>query len=48
MAIFNFNDLSKQAKIGYNALYNVVLSHSTTFNAKTGLKFLLDATLQLA
>ena len=37
MAIFNFNDLSKQAKIGYNALYNVVLSHSTTFNAKTGL-----------
>lgn len=24
MAIFNFNDLSKQAKIGYNALYNVV------------------------
>lgn len=37
MTIFNFNDLSKQAKIGYNALYNVVLSHSTTFNAKTGL-----------
>ena len=36
MAIFNFNDLSKQAKIGYNALYNVILSHSTTFNAKTG------------
>lgn len=35
MAIFNFSDLSKQAKIGYNALYNVVLSHSTTFNAKT-------------
>lgn len=35
MTIFNFNDLSKQAKIGYNALYNVVLSHSTTFNAKT-------------
>ena len=34
---FNFNDLSKQAKIGYNALYNVVLSHSTTFNGKTGL-----------
>lgn len=24
MTIFNFNDLSKQAKIGYNALYNVV------------------------
>ena len=36
MTIFNFNDLSKQAKIGYNALYNVVLSHST-FNGKTGL-----------
>ena len=36
MAIFNFNDLSKQAKIGYNALYNVILSHSTSFN-KNGL-----------
>ena len=35
--IFKFSDLSKQAKIGYNALYNVVLSHSTTFNTKTGL-----------
>ena len=35
--IFNFNDLSKQAKIGYNALYNVILSHSNAFNAKTGL-----------
>ena len=35
--IFNFNDLSKQCKIGYNALYNVILSHSTTFNSKTGL-----------
>ena len=34
---FNFNDLSKQAKIGYNALYNVVLSHSTPFNPKNGL-----------
>lgn len=33
--IFNFNDLSKQSKIGYNALYNVVLSHSTSFNTKT-------------
>ena len=32
--IFNFNDLSKQAKIGYNVLYNVVLSHSTVFNTK--------------
>lgn len=37
MAIFNFNDLSKQAKLGYNALYNVILSHSTTFNSKNGL-----------
>ena len=37
MTIFNFNDLSKQAKIGYNALYNVVLSHSTSFNSKNGL-----------
>ena len=46
MAIFNFNDLSKQAKIGYNALYNVVLSHSTTFNAKTGLnKFIVPLCL---
>ena len=34
---FNFNDLSKQAKVGYNALYNVVLSHSTSFNSKNGL-----------
>ena len=24
MTIFNFNDLSKQSKIGYNALYNVI------------------------
>ena len=37
MAIFNFTDLSKQAKIGYNALYNVVLSHSTSFDSKNGL-----------
>lgn len=37
MAIFNFNDLSKQAKIGYNALYNVILSHSSLFNSKNGL-----------
>ena len=37
MTIFNFNDLSKQSKIGYNALYNVILAHSTTFNSKTGL-----------
>ena len=37
MVTFNFNDLSKQAKIGYNALYNVVFSHSTSFNSKNGL-----------
>ena len=37
MAIFNFNDLSKQSKIGYNALYNVIFAHSTSFNAKNGL-----------
>lgn len=35
--IFNFNDLSKSAKVGYNALYNVVFAHSTSFNAKSGL-----------
>ena len=35
--LLNFNDLSKQAKIGYNALYNVVFSHSTSFNSKNGL-----------
>ena len=37
MALFNFNDLSKQAKIGYNALYNVILAHSNSFNSKNGL-----------
>ena len=37
MAIFNFNDLSKQSKIGYNAIYNVVFSNSTSFNEKNGL-----------
>lgn len=37
MAIFNFSDLSKSAKIGYNALYNVIFTHSTSFNAKNGL-----------
>ena len=46
MAIFNFNDLSKQAKIGYNALYNVILSHSNAFNAKNGLnKFIVPLCL---
>ena len=33
--VFNFNDLSKQAKIGYNVLYNVILAHSTTFDSQT-------------
>lgn len=28
MTIFNFNDLSKQAKVGYNALYNVVFPYA--------------------
>lgn len=37
MAIFKFSDLSKQAKIGYNALYNVILAHSSSFNSKNGL-----------
>ena len=37
MTTFNFNDLSKQAKIGYNALYNVIFAHSTSFNVKNGL-----------
>ncbi len=35
--LLNFNDLSKQSKIGYNALYNVIFAHSTSFNAKNGL-----------
>lgn len=35
MSIFNFNDLSKQSKIGYNALYNVILSHSNALISKT-------------
>ena len=28
MAIFNFDDLSKQSKIGYNALYNVIYPYA--------------------
>ena len=28
MAIFNFSELSKQAKIGYNALYNVIYPYA--------------------
>ena len=44
--IFNFNDLSKQSRIGYNALYNVILSHSTSFNSKNGLnKFIVPLCL---
>lgn len=27
--VFNYNDLSKQAKIGYNALYNVIFANSS-------------------
>lgn len=43
---FNFNDLSKQAKLGYNALYNVIFSHSTVFNSKNGLnKFVVPLCL---
>ena len=45
MAIFNFNDLSKQTKIGYNALYNVILSHSTTFNSNGLNKFVVPLCL---
>ena len=45
MAIFNFDDLSKQSKIGYNALYNVVLTHSTTFNSNGLNKFIVPLCL---
>ena len=46
--IFNFNDLSKQAKIGYNALYNVILAHSNSFNSKNGLnKFIVPLCLDV-
>lgn len=31
---FNFNDLSKQAKIGYNALYNVVFPYANCNNVQ--------------
>ena len=37
MDILNFDDLSKQAKIDYNALYNVILSHSYTLKSDNGL-----------
>ena len=36
--VLSFNDLSKQSKIGYNALYNVIFAHSSSFNEKNGLK----------
>lgn len=43
--VFSFNDLSKQSKVGYNALYNVIFSHST-FNEKNGLnKFIVPLCL---
>ena len=43
--VFNFNDLAKQAKLGYNALYNVILAHSTVFT-KNGLnKFVVPLCL---
>ena len=45
MAIFNFDALSKQSKIGYNALYNVILSHSTTFNSNGLNKFIVPLCL---
>lgn len=46
MVTFKFDDLSKQAKIGYNALYNVVFAHSTSFNSKNGLnKFIVPLCL---
>ena len=46
MITFKFNDLSKQSKIGYNALYNVVLSHANEINAKNGLnKFIVPLCL---
>ena len=32
MTIFNFNDLSKQAKIDYNALYNVIFPYAKCDN----------------
>lgn len=34
--VFSFNELSKQSKVGYNALYNVIFAHSS-FNEKNGL-----------
>ena len=37
MKIFNFSDLSKQAKIEYNALYNVIFDNSYTLKTDTAL-----------
>ena len=46
MALFNFNDLSKQAKIGYNALYNVILDNSYQLKSDNGLsRFLVPLCL---
>ena len=41
--VFNFNDLSKQAKIGYNALYNVILSNSVNGVNRFTVPLCLDA-----
>ena len=40
---FNFNDLAKQAKIGYNALYNVILAHSVNGVNRFTIPLCLDA-----
>ena len=46
MAIFKFNDLSKQAKIDYNALYNVILDNSYQLKSDNGLsRFLVPLCL---
>ena len=44
--LLNFNDLSKQSKIGYNALYNVIFAHSREFNSNTcGSRFIVPLCL---
>ena len=46
MALFKFNDLSKQAKIDYNALYNVILDNSYQLKSDNGLsRFLVPLCL---
>ena len=46
MALFKFNDLSKQAKIGYNALYNVIFDNSYQLRSDNGLsRFLVPLCL---